>query len=64
MDIWALIGLLIVIGLIFYVVSTLGPAYGIPPVILTTIHVVLVVIVILMLLRLFGLDANLPSFRR
>jgi hypothetical protein len=45
--------LLVVVGLAFWVLSTLGPAYHIPVPILVTIRVFLVIVVIIVLLNLF-----------
>lgn len=63
MDIISLVVLLIVIGLLFWVVATLGATFGIPAPIITVIHVLLVIIVVLGLLRAFGLWTGGPVIR-
>ncbi len=59
----SLIGLLvalILLGLAFWVVKTLSGAFGLPPQIVTVLHVVLVVFVVLWLLSAFGLMSGGP----
>lgn len=55
MDIYSLIGLLIIAGLFFWVIRTLGSAWSIPAPILLTLQVILVVIVVVSLLNLLGM---------
>ena len=52
MDLIALLVVLIIVGLIFWVVHTLGGGFGIPAPIITVIDVVLVVLVVLYLIGL------------
>lgn len=61
-----LIGLLvalIIIGLIFWAVRTVGPALSIPQPILTVIYVLLVVFVVIWLLGAIGLISSGPVIR-
>jgi hypothetical protein len=63
MSIIGLIVFLIVVGLLFWVVRTLGGAFGIPAPIIQVLYVVLVVICVLWLLSAFGLMGSGPTLR-
>ena len=63
MSLISLIVALVIIGLAFWVVRTLGGAFGIPAPIVSVIYVVLVVVVVLWLLQALGLYSGGPSFR-
>ena len=60
MSLISLIVFLVVVGLVFWVVKTLGATFGIPAQIITVIQVVLVVIVVLMLLQSLGVLSGSP----
>ena len=63
MDLIGLVVLLILIGLAFWAVRTLGPALSIPPPIITVIYVVMVVLVVVYLLRVLGLSNGGPAIQ-
>lgn len=58
MDLISLIVFLVLIGLAFWIVRTLGGSFGIPQPVITVIYVVLVVVVVLYLLRALGLTGG------
>lgn len=62
MSILALIVFLVLVGLAFWVVNTLGSAYGIPSPVLVTIQVLLVVLAVFYLLQAFGVGTG-PMLR-
>jgi hypothetical protein len=64
MDIVSLIVLLVIIGLLFWAVATLGATFGIPAPIITVIQVLLVIVVVLGILRAFGLWSGGPILVR
>lgn len=63
MDLIALLVFLIIIALVFWAVRTTAGALGLPPPIVTVIHVLLVVMVVLYLLQAIGLWSGGPILR-
>jgi hypothetical protein len=63
MSLISLLVFLIVFGLLFWVVRTLGASFGLPAQILQVIYVLLVVVAVLALLQAFGLLGDMPSLR-
>ncbi len=63
MSILSLLVFLILIGLAFWVISTLAGAFGIPGPIVTVLYVILVVFVVIYLLQLLGGYSGGPVLR-
>ncbi len=63
MTIIGLLTFLILVGLAFWVIKTVGGAFAIPAPIVTVLYVVIVVFVVLWLLSALGLMAGGPVIR-
>lgn len=63
MDLISIVVFLILIGLAFWAVHTLGASFGIPSQIITVIDVILVIIIVLYLLQIVGVVHGGPSLR-
>ena len=60
MSIIGILVVLLLIGVLFWAVRTIGAAFAVPPPVLQVIYVLLVVLCVLWLLQAFGLLGGTP----
>ena len=58
MDLVGLLVVVLILGLVFWAIGQLAGAFGIPPPIVTVLHVILVVLFVLYLLRWLGFSTG------